>query len=110
MAKEMSISKTSHYLAALIENAVSIARLITRNTNIPATTALGTLDAKGSLKALQAGANVVMPDFTPLKYKSLDDIYPGRTDVGKPADIIAKLKNDLASIGRTIFFGAGYRP
>jgi biotin synthase len=89
---------------------LAIARLITRDTNIPATTALGTLDAKGRLKALQAGANVVMPDFTPLKYKSLYDIYPGRADVGRPADIIAKLKNDLASIGRTIHFGAGYRP
>jgi biotin synthase len=89
---------------------LAIARLITRNANIPATTALGTLDPEGRLKALQAGANVVMPDFTPLKYKNLYDIYPGRTDVGSPADIIAKLKNDLASIGRTILFGDGYRP
>ena len=88
---------------------LAIARLITRNTNIPATTALGTLDANGRLKALQSGANVVMPDFTPLKYKRLYDIYPGRADVCSPKDIIAKLKNDLASIGRTILFGAGYR-
>jgi biotin synthase len=88
---------------------LAIARLITRDTNIPATTALGTIDARGRLKALQAGANVVMPDFTPLKYKSLYDIYPGRTDAGSPADIIAKLKINLASIDRTILFGAGYR-
>ena len=89
---------------------LALARIITRDTNIPATTALGTLDAGGRLKALQAGANVVMPDFTPFKYKTLYDIYPGRTDVGSPAEIIAKLKNDLASIGRTIIFGSGYRP
>jgi biotin synthase len=89
---------------------LAIARLITRNTNIPATTALGTLDPNGRLKALQAGANVVMPDFTPLKYKSLYDIYPGRADVGSAADIIAKLKQDFTSIGRNILFGSGYRP
>jgi biotin synthase len=88
---------------------LAIARLITRNTNIPATTALGTLDPNGRLKALQAGANVVMPDFTPLKYKSLYDIYPGRADVGEAADIIAKLKQDFTSIGRKILFGSGYR-
>jgi biotin synthase len=88
---------------------LAIARLITHNTNIPATTALGTLDPNGRLKALQAGANVVMPDFTPLKYKSLYDIYPGRADVGSAADIIAKLKQDFTSIGRKILFGSGYR-
>jgi biotin synthase len=88
---------------------LAIARLITRNTNIPATTALGTLDPNGRLKALQSGANVVMPDFTPQRYKSLYDIYPGRADVGSAAEIIAKLRQDFTSIGRTILFGSGYR-
>ncbi|MGV8058536.1 MAG: [FeFe] hydrogenase H-cluster radical SAM maturase HydE [Smithellaceae bacterium] len=88
---------------------LACARLITRNTNIPATTALGTLHPQGRLHALQAGANVVMPDFTPAIYKSRYDIYPGRADVGSAAEIMAKLEKDFASIGRTILYSVGHR-
>ncbi len=88
---------------------VALARLITRNTNIPATTALGTLRSRGRIQALQAGANVVMPDFTPEIYKSRYDIYPGRTDVGPAAEIMAKLEGDFASIGRSMSHSAGQR-
>lgn len=89
---------------------IAIARLITRNTNIPATTALATLNPHGRLQALQAGANVVMPDFTPEKYKARYDIYPGRADVGSSKDIIAILEKDFQTIGRTLGYTVGYRP
>jgi biotin synthase len=88
---------------------LALARLITRNTNIPATTALGTLHPLGRIQALQAGANVVMPDFTPEIYKSRYDIYPGRSDLGSAADIITKLQIDISFIGRTILYSAGHR-
>ena len=89
---------------------IAIARLVTRNTNIPATTALATLNPHGRLQALQAGANVVMPDFTPEKYKVRYDIYPGRADVGSAREIIVKLEKDFQTIGRTIGYQAGNRP
>ena len=89
---------------------IAIARLITRNTNIPATTALATLHPQGRLQALQAGANVVMPDFTPEIYKSRYDIYPGRKDVAPAETIISLLEKDFQSIGRTLNFSAGNRP
>jgi len=89
---------------------LAVARLLTRNTNIPATTALGTLHPQGRLLALQAGANVVMPDFTPEIYKSRYDIYPGRTDVGSATDIIIGLEKDFQTIGRTIQYSVGNRP
>lgn len=88
---------------------LALARLITRNTNIPATTALGAIHPQGRLQALRAGANVVMPDFTPAIYKNLYDIYPGRTDVGSASSIMEKLEKDFASIGRSLLFSAGYR-
>ncbi len=88
---------------------IAAARLITRNTNIPATTALATLHPQGRLLALQAGANVVMPDFTPEIYKNRYDIYPGRKDVGSAQDIINKLEIDFRTIGRFINYSAGYR-
>ncbi len=88
---------------------IALARLLTRNTNIPATTALGTMHATGRLQALRAGANVVMPDFTPAAYKSLYDIYPGKTAAGSAAEIMAALEKDFAKLGRTLLFSPGYR-
>ncbi|MEE9912806.1 MAG: [FeFe] hydrogenase H-cluster radical SAM maturase HydE [Deltaproteobacteria bacterium] len=89
---------------------IAIARLLTRNTNIPATTALAALHPQGRLQALQAGANVVMPDFTPETYRSRYDIYPGRKDVAPGETIIGLLRKDFQSIGRTLHFSVGTRP
>lgn len=89
---------------------IALARLLTRNTNIPATTALATLNPHGRIQALQAGANVVMPDFTPAQYKSRYDIYPGRADWGSAKDIIINLERDFQTIGRTIGYTVGNRP
>ena len=89
---------------------IAAARLITRNTNIPATTALATLHPQGRLQALQAGANVVMPDFTPEIYKKRYDIYPGRKDVGSAVAIISKLEKDFQSIDRSLLYSTGHRP
>jgi biotin synthase len=88
---------------------IAAARLITRNTNIPATTALASLHPQGRLYALQAGANVVMPDFTPDIYKNRYDIYPGRKDIGSALEIISKLEKDFSSIERTINYNVGNR-
>ncbi|HUN55289.1 MAG TPA: [FeFe] hydrogenase H-cluster radical SAM maturase HydE [Smithella sp.] len=90
--------------------ALATARLLTRDTNIPATTALATLHPQGRLLALKAGANVVMPDFTPDIYKTRYDIYPGRKDVGSAQDIIRRLEKDFQSIGRTLLYSVGNRP
>lgn len=88
---------------------LAIARLLTRDTNIPATTALATLHPQGRLLALKAGANVVMPDFTPEIYKSRYDIYPGKTDSGSAKEIIDKLKTDVQSIDKNLNFSVGSR-
>jgi biotin synthase len=93
----------------LVLRVIAAARLITRNTNIPATTALATLHPQGRLQALQAGANVVMPDFTPENYKTRYDIYPGRKDVGSAVEIISRLEKDFQSIGRFINYSIGHR-
>lgn len=88
---------------------LAVSRLITRNVNIPATTALAALHPQGRLRALQAGANVIMPDFTPEIYRSLYDIYPGRKDVGSATKIIGQLEKEIHSIGKTINYSIGQR-
>lgn len=89
---------------------IAVARLVTRDTNIPATTALTTMDPEGSRKALACGANIIMPDFTPLRYRALYEIYPGRGGIGETDETaIARLKETLASLGRSVGKGPGDR-
>lgn len=89
--------------SAMTLRVVSLARLILPHANIPATTALGVLDKNGRISALQAGANVVMLDFTPEKYRQYYDIYPGKAQVITELDLyLSTLKQELAAIGRTI--------
>ena len=60
---------------------LAVTRIVTRDTNLPATTAVGTLSPDGRRKALRAGANVVMPDLTPWGYRQYYEIYPGKVRV-----------------------------
>jgi biotin synthase len=94
----------------LVLKVIAVTRLVTGNTNIPATTALATLDPEIRLKALATGANVVMPDFTPAHYKRHYEIYPGRSRVSSDiGQVLAILEKDLAGINRCIGHGPGGR-
>ncbi len=83
---------------------MAVARIVLKNVHIPATTALGTLDANGRTKGLQCGANVIMPNFTPDFFREHYQIYPMQKYVQSLADVTC-LKTMLESIGRT--FGGG---
>jgi biotin synthase len=87
----------------LVFKILAVARLVTRTTNIPATTALGTIDPRHRIKALMVGANVVMPDFTPDRYKKHYDIYPGKSRTECPAALfLDQMDRDLTSLGRRL--------
>jgi len=55
---------------------LALARIVCPKGNIPATTALATVDPDGWEKGLRRGANVIMPNLTPLAYRSQYEIYP----------------------------------
>lgn len=58
---------------------MALARILVPEANIPTTTAVATVDAKhGRIFGLQRGANVVMPNLTPMKYRSMYEIYPNK--------------------------------
>jgi biotin synthase len=89
---------------------IAVTRIVTRTTNIPATTALEALNPGTRMKALSAGANVVMPDFTPFSYKQFYDIYPGKSDCdGSVATFLSHLELEIAKIGCSLGKGGGYR-
>jgi biotin synthase len=68
----------------LIETLIMVAlvRLTNPKALLPATTALGTLDKKGREKALNAGANVMMPNISPTENRELYEIYQNKICTG----------------------------
>jgi len=91
--------------------AVALTRLLCPETNIPATTALATMDpASGRANGLQRGANVIMPNLTQLRYRVLYQIYPGKAGLHETADITrAKIEAQIQALGRSIGRGPGGR-
>ncbi len=58
--------------------ATALLRLLLPETNIPATTAAGSLRPDGRERMLAAGANVLMPNLTPSPYRRNYLLYPGK--------------------------------
>lgn len=90
---------------------VAVTRLISPEANLPSTTALATLDPRqGRILALQRGANVVMPDLTPVQYRELYDIYPGKARDQVPPEVAhARLLQAITALGRRPGEGPGAR-
>lgn len=89
---------------------MAIIRLLTRDTNLPATTALGVLAPAARNRALQAGCNVLMPVFTPSAAAENYLIYPGKAARRSQLEIeLEALPHDLAAIGRVPGYGPGFR-
>lgn len=64
---------------------IAILRLIFPYALIPATTALGTIHPQGRELGLKAGANVVMPNLSPVKMRKLYDLYENKICTGEEA-------------------------
>ncbi len=62
---------------------LSIIRLIHPPVLLPATTALATLDPRGREKGILAGANVVMPNLSPLAVRKKYALYDGKVCTGE---------------------------
>lgn len=78
----------------------AIARLLLPNVLLPSTTALATLDENNRIAAFDAGANVIMPNFTPLQNRVKYRIYDGKSGVyGEAQENFEKLKESLAKNG-----------
>lgn len=64
---------------------LSIIRLLIPEVLLPATTALGTIDSKGREKGLKSGANVVMPNLSPVYVRKKYSLYDGKVCTGEEA-------------------------
>lgn len=87
---------------------LSVIRLIQPNILLPATTALGTVAADGRVQGILAGANVVMPNLSPLSERKKYALYDRKAYGGlESAQNLAELKEKMNSIGYQIVTARG---
>ena len=86
---------------------IALTRLTTLDAHIPATTALGTIDPQGRQQGLKCGANIIMPNCTPQKYRKEYLLYPNKIcTTEKPSDCATCIRLMIEQCGRKI--GKGY--
>lgn len=86
----------------------SILRLMNPHLLLPATTALGTIDPRGREKGILAGANVVMPNFSPVAVRKDYSLYDNKICTGEEAaECAGCLGRRLASIDYELVFTRG---
>ena len=79
---------------------LSIIRILHPHVLLPATTALGTLHPTGRERAVEAGANVVMPNLSPQDTRALYAIYNNKLSTGsEAAESLADLRLRMQAIG-----------
>ena len=89
---------------------MALTRIMLPDINIPATTAMETLNPNGRIIALQSGANVVMPNVTTKEFRKKYEIYPGKICVNEnPDQCRGCIENKIKSIGRTVSSNYGFR-
>lgn len=79
---------------------VALLRILMPAINIAATTAMQTLHPQGREKALRIGANVIMPNLTPLKYRESYLLYKNKPGSHEETDVsLEKLKASIEKVG-----------
>ena len=81
---------------------LAILRLMFPYVLLPSTTALGTIDPKGRELGLKSGANVIMPNLSPVRFRKQYSLYDNKICTGEEA---AECRNCLEIRVK----GAGYR-
>ena len=78
---------------------LSIIRLISPGILLPATTALGSIHPQGREKGIMSGANVVMPNLSPVDVRKDYELYDGKICTGEET---AECRGCLAARTRSI--------
>lgn len=87
---------------------LAIIRLIHPSVLLPATTALGTIDPRGRERGILAGANVVMPNLSPVKVRDKYKLYDNKICTGEEAaECRGCLERRVRSIGYECVTGRG---
>ena len=87
---------------------LSIIRLIHPPVLLPSTTALGTIDPLGREQGIKAGANVVMPNLSPVSTRKKYELYDNKICTGEEsAQCRSCLNRRMSSVGYEIVTDRG---
>ncbi len=91
---------------------IALSRLVCPEANIPSTTALATINRdEGREYGLERGANVVMPNVTPPRYRLHYEIYPNKACLTEdPAACNQCIRHRIHQIGRVVGTDKGFSP
>ncbi|MCH5199563.1 MAG: [FeFe] hydrogenase H-cluster radical SAM maturase HydE [Oscillospiraceae bacterium] len=82
---------------------LSVVRLLLPKVLLPATTALGTISPTGREQGLMAGANVVMPNLSPVLVRKKYSLYDNKICTGEEAaECAGCLERRVSSVGRRL--------
>jgi biotin synthase len=94
----------------MVKKVLALTRILCPRANIPSTSALSALHGGMRGVGLSCGANVVMPNVTPMKYRLQYDIYPGKSSRSETDDAdLERIIGEIRGMGREVGRGRGGR-
>lgn len=85
---------------------IAVLRLLMKDINIASATALQTINPLGRENAINVGANVIMPNITPGKYREDYFLYQNKPGVKQNVnDFVKNIESNLSIFNHTIEFG-----
>lgn len=87
---------------------LAILRIMLPGSLLPSTTALGSINDDGKVHGILAGANVVMPNLSPLDVREKYMIYDNKVSTGiEAAEYLDLLKEQMREIGYQVVVARG---
>ncbi|MBI9036702.1 MAG: [FeFe] hydrogenase H-cluster radical SAM maturase HydE [Bacteroidales bacterium] len=85
---------------------ISVLRIMMKDINIASSTALQAIHPMGREKGLLAGANVIMPNITPLKHRVDYLLYKYKPGTNEKCDTVkSRLENNIKLLDEEIAYG-----
>ncbi len=85
---------------------IAILRILMKDVNIASATALQAINPDGREEGIRVGANVIMPNITPVKYHENYNLYKGKPQiVPETDDYIRNLEKQIEMAGDIIGYG-----
>jgi len=110
--KDTPMSQLNHQLLPIDERfnlslkMIALLRIMMKDINIASTTALQAIDNTGREKAITIGANIIMPNITPRKYRDKYFLYDNKPCADEDAeDCIKCLEMRIKFAGGEIGYG-----
>lgn len=87
---------------------LALTRLLLPEVLLPSTTALSVIDFDGYEKALKAGANVIMPNLSPVSIREKYELYEGKANVSDEAkNCMDDIRRKVKQAGYEVDMGRG---